>query len=85
MTPAELMEAAKCLECIPKGMRDAVQIYLLDQIVDGGGSGGDPEVFALPGSTSPVAAPVGGAGVAYNVAGSVWVYSGGAWVMIISA
>jgi len=83
MTPSELMEAAACYDCIPKGMRDAVQIYLLNQIQDGGG--GDPEVFALPGSTVPVAAPVGGAGLAYNVAGDGWFYSGGGWVQFISA
>lgn len=50
----------------------------------GGGGSGDPEVFALAGSSSPGAAPAGGAGVAYNVAGSVWVYSGGAWVKILN-
>lgn len=50
----------------------------------GGGGGGSTEVYALSGSTSPSATPSGGAGVAYNVAGSVWVYSGGAWVKIIN-
>ncbi len=84
MTPSELMEAAACYDCIPKGMRSAVQIYLLDQIADGGGGGGNPEVFALPGSDVPVAAPVGGAGVAYNAIGEVFIYTGGAWSMVIS-
>ena len=85
MTPSELTEAAACYDrCIPKGMQDAVIIYLLDQLASGGGSGGQ-EVFALSGSDSPVAAPSSGNGVAYNEAGDVWVYSGGTWAKIISA
>ena len=51
----------------------------------GGGGGGNPEVFSLAGSASPGAAPVGGAGVAYNAVGDVWVHFGGAWVKTISA
>lgn len=36
-TPAELMESAKCFECIPAGMRKAVIIYLLN-VLNGGAS-----------------------------------------------
>lgn len=84
-SPQELVTAARCYDCIPAGYRDAVVIYLQDAILAGGG-GGSPEVFALVGSDVPVAVPAGAAGVAYNEAGDVWVYSVGAtWDKIISA
>lgn len=86
MTPQELVTAARCYDCIPVGLRSAVIIYLQDAILAGGGGGGSPEVFALAGANVPAAVPAGGAGVAYNEAGDVWVYSVGAtWDKIISA
>lgn len=39
MTVQELIDAARCFECIPAGMRGAVIISLLDQIAAGGGGG----------------------------------------------
>jgi hypothetical protein len=84
MTPSELTAAAACYDrCIPKGQQPAVITYLLDQI-NGGGGTGSQEVFALPGSTSPVAVPASGNGVAYNQDGTVWVFSGGSWNPIIA-
>lgn len=49
-----------------------------------GGSSSDPEVFKIAGSGTPAAAPVSGAGVAYNATGSFWVYSGGAWNALLT-
>lgn len=34
LTPAQLMDAAKCFQCIPAGNRAAVQTYLLAALLD---------------------------------------------------
>lgn len=82
---AVLSAASNCFSTLNSNQLLAIQTYLLCQILaGGGGGGGSPEVFSLPGATTPVTAPVSGAGVAYNVAGQFWGYSSGSWVLLFS-
>lgn len=97
-TPQQLVDAAKCYDCIPQGLKPAVIVYLQDAILAGGGGGAGSGIQAFylePGEDPTVLGlvPTGGAwgsgggvaGVAYNLAGDFWTYSDGAWVKIISA
>lgn len=81
-TPQQLMDASKCLNCIPPGMQDAVIIYLLCQLAQGAGLSGG----VLCGVVDPTTAPSGNCGFYTNTAtGSVWYWDApnAQWVKFI--
>jgi hypothetical protein len=80
--PAVLMAASSCFACLNPNQLLAISTYLLTQI--SGGSSALAEIYPLTGSNTPTATPAGG-GLAYNEAGDVWIYSGGAWSKILTA
>lgn len=81
-----LLEAAKCFECqIPLGMVGYIELYLLCQLASGqAGGGGGGGVTC--GTSDPVAAPTGTCALYYRTDnGSLWMWNGSAWNVLIAA
>ena len=55
--PKDLVKAAACFTCVPREMREAVTLYLLCQIAQGGGSPGTCTFQSGAGDPTGVATP----------------------------
>lgn len=81
----DLVTAAKCyIACIPNGLLDALEVYLLTQIANGGGGGGGSGAVTY-GVVDPVAAPSDptlGALYYIPLQGKLWAWdvAGQAWI-----
>lgn len=85
MTVQEIITAASCFACIPRGLEWASLIYVSNAIMEGGGGGGASCIVC--GDTNPVDAPPCPCGLAYNWAnGGVWIWNPStlAWGEIIA-
>lgn len=85
MTAQEIVDAAKCYVCIPRGMEFAALIYLANAFVAGGGGGS----VTPPGVVNPEGVVTAAAGSTYyNTANSTfWEKTAGAgntgWIQLI--
>lgn len=80
MTIQELIDAAKCYECIPSGTQLAIQTYLLNTISGSVFSGG-----VTCGEGDPAGDPGSDCGLYVNTLDdSLWRWNGTDWAELIS-
>lgn len=83
--PSTLAQNASCIDCgVPKGMRDAIMIWLLCQIQAGGGAGGGGNVQGFVANYAggvPTAVPTAVLAFAVDTSSNneLWVWFNAAW------